>query len=140
MSSICIIYRQQLNYNQTVTVEPAIRTKKHGTEFGLMVVLNQMMDDYAYAMHSNVGSRIMVSETSSFPDHISGSIKQRFLSVGEEMFATLWPRIVDGSGEMRPYNKLTRNCAFPDEISLIYQKYSVNIIFTLIFKIYSRCL
>lgn len=103
-------------------MEPAIRTKKHGGEFGLMVILNQLTDDYAYAIHSNVGCRLMVYETSSFPDYISGAIKQLFVGVNEEMFTTVLSHSIFGADDMRTYNKLIRNCAYPDEISLAYEK------------------
>lgn len=60
---------------------------EHGHDFGLMVLVNQMTDDYAFAMNSNIGCRILIFATSNFPDNISGAVKEKFLSIGEGKFA-----------------------------------------------------
>lgn len=88
-----------------------------------MVLVNQKTDDYAFAMNSNIGCRILIFDTSNFPDNISGAVKEKFLSIGEEMFLSINALPSVGSDGLRRYSKELRNCVFNDEISLIYEKY-----------------
>lgn len=84
-----------------------------------MVVLDQMRNDYAYTLRSNIGSRVLLYNTYNFPDHISGAINQKFLGIGEEMFFTISPLPVYGADAMRQYSADSRDCVFIDEIKLL---------------------
>lgn len=110
-------------FNGTITVGEPVRVTKHGFDFGLMVLVNQLTDDYAFAMNSNIGCRILIFDTINFPDNISGALKEKFLSIGEEMFLSINARPTIGADGLRRYSKELRNCVFKDEISLIYEKY-----------------
>lgn len=118
-----MLIRKQFLFNATITIGKPVRVTNHGSDFGLMVLVNQMTDDYAFAMNSNIGCRILIFDTSNFPDNISGAIKEKFLSIGEEMFLSINVRPTVGSDGLRKYSKEMRNCVFNDEISLIYEKY-----------------
>lgn len=114
--------RRQAAYNQTVTLRGATLVNKHGPNFGLSVMLDQRLQDYAFSLHSNMGVRILVFDPEDFPDQTSGAVKEKFIGVGEEMFLTVAPSPNHGSHEMRKYNRKARNCVFADEIALLYGK------------------
>lgn len=117
------LFMAQLAYNGTVTMLPSKHVKKHGSDFGLMVLINQLHNDYAYSMHSNVGTRVFIHDFGNFPDHISSSLQQKFIGIGEEMFLTMIPLPVHGSETMRQYSLASRDCAFAGEITLVYGKF-----------------
>lgn len=117
------LFLAQLAYNGSVTMLPAEHVTKHGSDFGLMILLNQMRQDYAYTAHSNVGARVLIHDLGNFPDHISSSLSQKFIGIGEEMFLTLIPLPVHGSETMRQYSLASRDCAFSGEIALIYGEF-----------------
>lgn len=98
------------------------RIRKHGPEFGLTVVLNQRHDDYAFAMHSIIGIRIMIYSSENFADQISNAVKEKFINAGDEMFLTLLAVPVEGASAMRQYSKESRHCVFPDEIKLVFKE------------------
>lgn len=114
--------QRQIAANGTIRMADAARVNKHGDQFGLVVLLDQVLQDYAFALHSNQGVRIMVFDPENFPDQTSGAVKERFLGVGEEMFLTVAPQPNNGSAEMRKLDRRRRNCVFDDEIALIYEK------------------
>lgn len=118
------LLREQFSFNGTITIGEPVRVTKHGHDFGLMVLINQRTDDYAFSINSNIGCRILIFDTRNFPDNISGAIKEKFLSIGEEMFLSINARPNVGSNGLRKYSKELRNCVFSDEISLIYEKYA----------------
>lgn len=95
---------------------------KHGTGFGLDVLVDQQIDDYAFSLHSNIGTRILVFSTQNFPDQTSGAVKEKFIEVGEEMFLSVSAMPIIGFEDIRSYDQTARNCVFDDEIHLIYEK------------------
>lgn len=103
----------------------------NGIGFGLDVLIDQQVDDYAFALHSNIGTRILVFSPMNFPDQTSGAIKEKFLGVGEEMIMSLEPIPITGSDEIRTYDRLARRCVFDNEIRLTYEKYICEIIYHL---------
>lgn len=116
---------RQAQFNRTVT--PAgrtLRVRKHGPGFGLAVMLDQRLQDYAFALHSSRGVRVMVFDPVNFPDQASGAVMEKFLGVGEEMFLSVAPQPKDGADDMRKYDRVSRNCVFADEIELVYDKYA----------------
>lgn len=110
---------QQTIQQRIKEIEEPAHILKHGSNFGLMIVLDQMRNDYAYTLRSNIGSRVLLYDTYNFPDHISGAIKQKFLSIGEEMFFTISPLPIYGADAMRQYSPDSRDCVFIDEIKLL---------------------
>lgn len=115
--------RRQTAFNHTVTLSEGAHILHYGIGFGLDVVIDQQVDDYAFSLHSNIGTRILVFSPLNFPDQTSGAIKEKFLGVGEEMIMTLEPIPITGSDEIRAYNRRARRCVFDDEIRLTYEKY-----------------
>ena len=99
-----------------------MKIKKHGPDFGLVVIMDQLKEDYAYTMHSMTGSKIMVYSSETFADQLSNAIQERYISSGEEMFLNIIAMPTNGSNDMRQYSKDSRNCAFADEIKLVYNK------------------
>lgn len=115
--------RRQNQFNRSVTMGHGVHVNKHGPGFGLAVMLDQQLHDYAFSLHSNMGVHILIFDPANYPDQTSGAVKEKFLGVGEEMFLTVAPQPNNGSEEMRKYNRQSRNCVFADEIPLIYDKY-----------------
>lgn len=115
-------FRVQSDYNNSITLNKPMLVHRYGLDFGLIVLIDQQIDDYAYTMHSNVGTRIMVYDPRNFPDSTSGAIKEKFIGRHEEMFLSIRPMPVNGSVAMKHYSKETRNCVFEDEIALMYKK------------------
>lgn len=115
-------FRRQTEFNHTVTLSEGAYIMHHGTGFGLDVLIDQQVDDYAFSLHSNVGTRILVMAPLNFPDQTSGAIKEKFLGVNEEMIMTLAPIPIIGSDEIRAYDRRARRCVFDDEIRLTYEK------------------
>lgn len=115
--------RRQTVDNHGVTLNEGARILQHGVGFGLVVLIDQQVDDYAFALHSNVGTRVLVFAPLNFPDQTSGATKERFLGIGEEMIMCLQPMRITGSDDIRTYDRRSRRCVFDDEIPLIYKKY-----------------
>lgn len=86
------------------------------------MLIDQQINDYAFSLHSNVGTRILVFSTQNFPDQTSGAVKEKFIEVGEEMFLSVSAMPIHGSEDIRTYDQSARNCVFDDEIRLIYEK------------------
>lgn len=124
-------FRRQNGFNHTVTFPEAAHIMHNGIGFGLDVLIDQQVDDYAFALHSNIGTRILVFSPMNFPDQTSGAIKEKFLGVGEEMIMSLEPIPITGSDEIRTYDRLARRCVFDNEIRLTYEKYIYEIIYHL---------
>lgn len=114
--------QRQIEANGSIRMADGVRVNKHGDQFGLVVLLDQVLQDYAFSLHSNQGVHILVFDPENFPDQTSGAVKERFLGVGEEMFLTVAPQPNNGSEEMRDLDRRRRNCVFDDEIALIYEK------------------
>lgn len=115
--------RRQSQFNRSVTMGRGVSVNKHGPDFGLAVMLDQQLHDYAFSLHSNMGVHILIFDPANYPDQTSGAVMEKFIGVGEEMFLTVAPQPNNGSEEMRKYDRLSRNCVFADEISLVYDKY-----------------
>lgn len=115
--------RRQAAINRTVTLAESRYVRKHGAGFGLAVLLDQRLDDYAFAMHSNRGVRILIFDPVNFPDATSAAVKEKFIGRNEEMFLTVAPQPNHGSEEMRKYDRALRSCVFADEIALLYDKF-----------------
>lgn len=114
--------RRQTEFNHTITLPEAAHILHNGIGFGLDVLIDQQVDDYAFSLHSNVGTRILVFSPLDFPDQTSGAVKEKFLGVGEEMIMSLEPMPITGSDEIRAYDRRARRCVFDDEIRLTYEK------------------
>lgn len=86
-----------------------------GLEFGLTVLLDQMLDDYSHTYNDFVGTNIFMMEPTDFLDGISGSMAMRLFQPEEELHVSLGAVPIIASENIRLYSPKLRGCLFDNE-------------------------
>lgn len=89
-----------------------------GSAIGLSVLIDPHMDDISYSISSNVAPVIFVFDPQDFPDDVSGTISERYLDPGNELFISVIPEKFQGSMSMYDVPSRARGCLFQNEIDL----------------------
>lgn len=109
------------DHQKSIDVQPLL-VKKHGTDFGLAVIIDHLPDEYAYMIDSFIGMKVLIFDTQNFPDIYNGAVQEQITVPEEEMFLTFHPVVINGSHSMKQFNAASRHCVFTDEINLIYKE------------------
>lgn len=101
-----------------------LRIDRVGFEYGLSVVLDQRVSDYAYTHREFIGTMIFTLDPTIYPDEISGSTTMQTLQPNEELFLSVDAFVVNASNQIRSYGPFVRDCFFSDE-TLLDKYYAV---------------
>ncbi|KAF5306574.1 hypothetical protein FQR65_LT07301 [Abscondita terminalis] len=87
---------------------------------GLSVVVHHDVDDYFYPLLSSAGALIDIFNARDFPDATSGSLQQRLIAVGVEIFFEITATVIYAVPEVKKYSISTRKCIFPEESKTLF--------------------
>lgn len=85
---------------------------------GLSVMVDPQLEELAYSVSSNIAPIVFVFDPLDFPDDISGTISQRYIEPGHEVFVSLFPEKIQGSISMNDVAASARGCVFDNEKNL----------------------
>lgn len=89
-----------------------------GHSTGLSVIVDPQLEELAYSISSNIAPLVFVFDPLDFPDDISGTISQRCIEPGHELFVSLFPEKIQGSLSMNDVAADARGCVFNNEKNL----------------------
>ncbi|XP_072929568.1 sodium channel protein Nach-like [Epargyreus clarus] len=115
----CCAFNYVLGYDSAGTPNETIATIKRQTEpgqhNGLNVILDPMMDDYAYPMYNIEGIEVLIFDPTHFADPSGGRVIQRNVQPGQAVYFELQSIKQVATREVRKYPYSTRKCLFHDE-------------------------
>lgn len=85
---------------------------------GLSILVDPQLEELAYSISSNIAPIVFVFDPLDFPDDISGTISQRYIEPGHELFVSLFPEKIQGSISMNDVAAEARGCVFHNEKNL----------------------
>lgn len=92
-----------------------LRINRVGYGYGLTVVVDQMLEDYAYTYHNFVGLSIFLMEPTNFLDDSTGNTVMRISQSDEELYLSINAVPIVGSANIRLYKPHLRGCLFDNE-------------------------
>jgi acid-sensing ion channel, other len=87
-----------------------------GKDMGLILLIDQMQDDYFYNIFNNVGVTILIHGHDEYPDPLTGSASERLILPGEEVFIRVDGSNIHSQDDILSYKAEQRQCLFPNEI------------------------
>lgn len=85
---------------------------------GLSILVDPQLEELSYSISSNIAPIVFVFDPLDFPDDISGTISQRYIEPGHELFVSLFPEKIQGSISMNDVAAEARGCVFHNEKNL----------------------
>ncbi|XP_047994404.1 sodium channel protein Nach-like [Leguminivora glycinivorella] len=122
----CCAFNYALDYNQlgrpksTNMIIKVLRQKQAGSHHGLMVVLDPLLEDYAYPLRSGRGFDIYLFDPTHYVDPSGGRVLQRVSEPNEVMVLELRSARQIATNEVRKYPLSIRKCLFHDEVPELY--------------------
>lgn len=89
-----------------------------GHNTGLSVLIDPQLEELTYSISSNIAPLVFVFDPLDFPDDVSGTISQRYIESGHEVFISLFPEKIKGSISMNDVAAEARGCVFRNEKNL----------------------
>ncbi|XP_063539375.1 sodium channel protein Nach-like [Cydia strobilella] len=119
----CCAFNYVLKYNSmgrpdksNNLIGNAMRQKQAGMHHGLIVVLDPLLEDYAYPLRSVEGFDVFLFDPTHFADPSGGRVLQRVSQPNEVMVLELRSVKQVATTEVRKYPLSTRKCLFHDEV------------------------
>lgn len=112
---ITFLNREHYHKNLPLTLNNTLRINRVGYDYGLTVVVNQMVEDYAYTYHNFIGLNVFLMEPTHFLDDTTGSSVMRISQVDEELYLSLNAVPIVASQNIRMYSPSLRGCLFDNE-------------------------
>ncbi|XP_045502917.1 sodium channel protein Nach-like [Colias croceus] len=109
--------------NQTIPRKPHRQTMP-GIPEGLNILLDPLIDDYAYSLYNYYGIEVFLFDPTHFPDISSGRVIHRTAQPGQRAMFNIWSTTQAASAEVRKYSPKTRQCYFHDEHKSLKTLYS----------------
>ncbi|XP_026734716.1 sodium channel protein Nach-like [Trichoplusia ni] len=125
----CCAFNYVLDYNAAVslhaTIAPVKRQTVPGVNNGLRVVMDAMIDDYAFPLTYRTGFEVLIFDPIHFADMTGGRVIQRMVQPNQEQFFQVESVKQIASPEVRKYPLSARKCLFRDEnVKEFHNKYS----------------
>lgn len=115
--------RAQQDFNHTIPkLEQPQQVHSHGSDFGLTILIDNQLNDYAFTMNSYTGTNVLIYDAYDYPDQTAGAVAEKVVLPEQEVYFTLHPTPIEGSKSMRSFAISSRNCVFKDEINLVFSK------------------
>ncbi|XP_076658617.1 sodium channel protein Nach-like [Halictus rubicundus] len=95
-----------------------------GEQYGLIVTMDPMLDDYFYSVIPIIGFKVMVFRPRDYPDTLSGGVSEMLVTPLTKRYVQLTALGLSSSDSIRPYPANNRKCIFADEKSPIHKSYT----------------
>ncbi|KAI4493727.1 hypothetical protein M0804_001903 [Polistes exclamans] len=99
------------------------RSKEAGSEYGLSVLLNPQLYDYAYKLLPIQGFKILVYSSLDYPNALNGGVREIFVPPKVEMFLNLDAVSFYSIPDVINYDIQERDCLFSTEQSRTFGGY-----------------
>ncbi|XP_049877884.1 pickpocket protein 19-like [Pectinophora gossypiella] len=138
----CCIFNYVVKFKNSDFIQSEIKRQSvPGFIHGLHILLDPMLDDYAYPLKSIQGFDILIFDPIHYADPNAGRVIHRMSEPNKALSLELKSSKQLSTYEVRKYAAKTRKCYFNDEISKDYTVYSYSacIVFCRIATINSLC-
>ncbi|XP_035717973.1 sodium channel protein Nach-like [Vespa mandarinia] len=99
------------------------RSKETGSEYGLSVLLNPQLYDYAYKLLPIIGLKILIYSSFDYPNTVNGGVREVFVPPKVEMFLNLNAINFYSLPDVIDYDINQRDCLFSTEQAKIFGGY-----------------
>lgn len=101
-----------------IKLKQPLHIRKVGYDYGLTVVINQMLEDYCNTLSNAIGTLTYILDSTDYLDELSGSLVMRILQSDEELFISINAMPVFGSDTLKAYSPRSRECYFEEETDM----------------------
>uniref|UniRef100_A0A2A4JYA3 Sodium channel protein Nach n=1 Tax=Heliothis virescens TaxID=7102 RepID=A0A2A4JYA3_HELVI len=142
----CCAFNYVLDYESAdkpnALIEEVKRQSVPGPSNGLWVLLDAMLEDYAYPLSYRQGFEILIFDPTHFADMTGGRVLQRIVQPNHLQLFHISSIKQIASSEVRKYPSKTRKCLFHDEHKKVFRNmysYSACIVKCRIQSVQSLC-
>lgn len=107
--------RDYFTYGKPLSFDSPLRIDRGGFDYGLSVIIDHDIDDYAFSYYSFLGTIVYLFASTDFLDEATGGLIQRMCQANEEVFISVDIMPVTGSKLMKSVSPDLRECLFTDE-------------------------